>query len=205
MNYNPDIHHRRSIRLREYDYSATGAYFVTICTQGRECLLGDIAGGVMYLNDTGRMVETWWQDVSEHFFNVVLDEFVVMPNHFHGIFMIQNVGAGFPRPILEHGGPESVGAGFPRPILTPAIQGGETPAIQGGETPPLPTLGQIVGYFKYQTTKHINLMRNNPGVPVWQRNYYERIIRNDDELAATREYIVNNPMKWVEDEENPEL
>lgn len=91
MKYNPDIHHRRSIRLREYDYSANGAYFVTICTQARECLFGDISAGEMHLNEAGRMVETWWQKLPTKFFAVSVDTHITMPNHFHGIIRI--VGA----------------------------------------------------------------------------------------------------------------
>ena len=178
MKFNPDIHHRRSIRLHGYDYADSGAYFVTVCVQGRECLFGE----VMELNGAGRMVEDWWAKLPERFPSVVLDQFVVMPNHFHGIVVIAG----------------SVGAGSPRPI-SPDIQD------QGGETPPLrkPTLGQIVGYFKYQTTKQFNAMRDDPGVPLWQRNYYERVIRHDDELGRARRYIAENPLKWGEDRENP--
>lgn len=185
MTYNPDIHHRRSIRLREYYYSATGAYFVTICVQGRECLLGEITDYEMRLNDSGRMVEAVWKGLPERFTQVELDEYMIMPNHFHGIIVITDDA-------------DLVGAGSPRPKST-GIQ------EQGGETPPLraPSLGQIVGYFKYQSTKQVNMMRDNPGVPVWQRNYYERVIRNEVELNAARKYIVENPMKWAEDKENP--
>ncbi|TWJ32741.1 transposase [Geobacter argillaceus] len=176
MGYVPGIHHRRSIRLRDYDYAAAGAYFVTVCAQGRECLFGGIVDGAIVLNDAGRMVaEWWWRKVPEHFPEVTLDVFTVMPNHFHGLIFIDNV----------------VGAGFPRPVLNMAITRRAT-------------LGQVVGYFKYQTTKQVNQMRDNPGVPVWQRNYYERIVRNDAELAAIREYIATNPQQWADDEENPE-
>ncbi|ABQ25033.1 transposase [Geotalea uraniireducens] len=200
MKHNPDIHHRQSIRLAGYDYAAPGAYFVTVCALNREFLFGHILAGDMVLNDAGRMVEKWWQGVPEHFPNVLLDAFVIMPNHFHGIVQIENVGAGSPCVIVNM---ENVGAGSPRPILGP---GGEPPdrQPQGGVTPPLrATLGQIVGYFKYQTTKQINQLRDNPGVPVWQRNYYERVIRDDEELATIREYIRFNPVKWAEDAENP--
>jgi REP element-mobilizing transposase RayT len=203
MNYNPDIHHRRSIRLRGYDYSSIGAYFVTICTVGRECLFGEICTGGMILNDTGRLVQEWWQGVPDHFANVILDEYVIMPNHFHGIVVITDVGAGSPRPVANDGEAKPVGAGSPRPILSPVNQGGETPVNQGGGTPPLPTLAQIVGYFKYQTTKQINVMRNNSDCPVWQRNYYERVIRNERELDAARKYIRENLIKWDLDHENP--
>lgn len=180
MTYNPEIHHRKSCRLRGYDYAANGAYFVTLCTHGRECLFGEIGDGGMVLNDAGLMVAGWWANVVVHFPNVVLDEYIIMPNHFHGIVLLNPVGAGSPRPML-------------------------TNTNQGGETPPLrmPTLGQVVGYFKYQATKQINIMRDNPGVPVWQRNYHERIIRSEAELHAIREYIQNNPANWAEDKEYP--
>ena len=184
MSYNPDIHQRRSIRLKGYDYATPGAYFVTVCTHERECLFGDIVDGVMRLNDAGRMVNDSWQRIVTHFIGVEIDQFVIMPNHFHGI--VTTVGAGSPRPNLTN-------------------QGGGT--NQGGETPPLRgvTLGQIVGYFKYQSTKYINQTRNTPGTPVWQRNYYERVIRDDRELATIRQYIADNPAKWAEDENRPGL
>lgn len=219
MTYDPDIHHRRSIRLRDYDYSTNGAYFVTIRTHvgagfpRPECLFGGVVGGIMELNEVGQMVEEWWAKSPDKFPGVVLDEFIIMPNHFHGIVVItDHVGAGSPRPILIK---DDVGAGFPRPLLPiNHKQGGETPdnqtqggVTQGGETPPLrrqPTLGHIVGYFKCQTTKQINQMCDNPGVPVWQRNYYERVIRNEDELQRVRKYIAENPLKWAQDKENPE-
>ena len=179
MKYNQDIHHRRSIRLRNYDYSTVGAYFVTICTFERECLFGEVVNGEMRLNGMGCIVDESWQQIVSHFTGVDIDQHIIMPNHFHGI--ITTVGAGFPRPD-------------PR--------GSEKP---GGETPPLrrATLGQIVGYFKYQSTKRINKLRNNPGVAVWQRNYYERVIRDDHELQTIQQYIVDNPATWHEDENHP--
>ena len=93
MKYNPDIHHRRSIRLREYDYAGAGAYFVTVCAHERQCLFGGIREGVMTLNEAGMIVESVWQALPDRFPQIVLDEFVVMPNHFHGIVVIQNAGA----------------------------------------------------------------------------------------------------------------
>jgi len=112
MTYNPDVHHRRSIRLREYGYSSVGAYFVTICAQGRECLFGDILDGEMRLNEAGRVVVEWWTKLPGKFPNVALDEYVVMPNHFHGIICI--VGAGSSRPMFAN---DDVGAGSPRPEI----------------------------------------------------------------------------------------
>lgn len=186
MSYNPDIHHRRSIRLRDYDYFSGGAYFVTICTHERACLFGEIVDGEMRLNECGRIVDESWQQILHHFSGVDIDRYVIMPNHFHGIII--TVGAGFPHP-------DSMDA------RNQVVETWET----GGGTPPLrrATLGQVVGYFKYQSTKRINILRNNPGVPVLQRNYYERVIRNEQELAAIRQYIADNPAKWVEDENHP--
>ncbi|MBI4683330.1 MAG: transposase [Nitrospirae bacterium] len=149
MKYNPDIHHRRSIRLKEYDYSQAGAYFVTICTQNRDCTFGDIVGREMRLNDAGRMVEIIWNDLPGHNDNIELDEFIVMPNHFHGIIFI--VGA------------------CSKPLKT-------------------------------YSARRINQIRDSPGIPVWQRNYYEHIIRNETELEKIREYIVSNPLNWEQDE-----
>ena len=197
MAYIPEIHQRRSIRLRKYDYSHAGAYFVTICAWQRECLFGEVVDGVMRLNDAGRIVDESWQQITTHFSDVDIDHHVIMPNHFHGIISI--VGAGSPRPDS------------PRPDLsqhvgnTPENQGGNTPENQGGGTPPLrlATLGQIVGYFKYQSTKHINHHRANPGASVWQRNYYDRVIRDETELHAVRHYIIDNPIKWADDENHP--
>ncbi|HID28413.1 MAG TPA: transposase, partial [Desulfobacterales bacterium] len=97
MKYNPEIHHRRSIRFKGYDYSQTGAYFVTICTQNRECLFGDIVNEKMVLNDAGRMIQTIWDEMPEHYFGVAMDIFQIMPNHVHGIVILTNpvtVGAG---------------------------------------------------------------------------------------------------------------
>jgi REP element-mobilizing transposase RayT len=179
MAFDSDIHHRRSIRLRDYEYSSSGAYFVTICAFQRECLFGEMADGEIRLNEVGHLVDDSWRQILDHFSGVDIDRYVIMPNHFHGI--VTTVGAGFPRPDSRN------------------------VAHQGGETPPQrqATLGQIVGYFKYQSTKTINQTRDNPGLPVWQRNYYERVIRNERELAAIRQYIVDNPGKWAEDENHP--
>ncbi len=202
VGYNPDIHHRRSIRLRNYEYSRGGAYFVTVCVHGRECLFGGIRDGVMVLNEAGIAVQDILAGLPERFPNVSLDDFTIMPNHFHGIIQIHDVGAGSPRPdykigYMENGG-ETLGH-QDKGVMTAGHQD------KGGETPPLPkpTLGQVIGYFKYQSTKQINIIRDNPGVPVWQRNYYERVIRNDAELAGIREYIRHNPQQWPDDEENP--
>ena len=179
MNYNPEIHHRQSIRLRNYDYSETGAYFVTIVTQSRLCMFGDVAGGNLCLNDRGAMISDAWQNLSLRFPNIELDAFVLMPNHIHGIIVIEKA--------LPTDGRDPDGAGT-RPAPT--------------------TLGNIVGAFKSITTDmYIDGVKRSgwPGFPgkLWQRNYYEHVIRDEKDLSAIREYIVNNPDLWEEDTENP--
>ena len=153
--------HRRSIRLRDYDYSTTGAYFVTICTHERGCLFGEVVEGQMRLNEAGGMVESVWNLLPQRYPGITLDAFVVMPNHIHGIVSIDGpVGAIHELPLHQR-----------RSM----------------------TLPKVVGYLKMNSAKHINQLRNTPGIPVWQRNYYERVIRDDRELAAIRQYIADNP------------
>jgi putative transposase len=193
MSFNPEIHHRQSIRLKDYDYSQAGAYFVTVCTQKRICLFGETENGQMRLNDAGHMVQKIWNELPEKYPGIETDEFIVMPNHIHGIILINNCRGEVASPV------PSV---TPDPNKPNTLETGE-----GGETPPLRkiTLGQVVAYFKYQSTKQINTIRNTPGGPLWQRNYYEHIIRNEPELHNIREYIRYNPLKWDEDEENPNM
>jgi putative transposase len=188
MTYNPEIHHRRSIRLKGYDYSQPGAYFVTVCACNMECLFGKIANGGMILNEYGEIVMKYWDTIPGHFLHVETDEFIVMPNHMHGIVFVKNCRG-------EVSSPFSSDSDTIKSIK------------QGGETPPLRknTLGKVVAYFKYQSAKKINQIRMAPGVPVWQRNYYERIIRNEKELQSIREYIRYNPLKWDDDDENPKM
>jgi len=193
MAYDPEIHHRKSIRLRGYDYSAPGRYFVTICAQEKACLFGGIASGQIELNDYGRIVENVWKELPLHFPLVELDRFVVMPNHFHAIAVIvdpraKRVGAGFPRPDLEQS-ETGVGAGFPRP-MSPILN-------PGGENPPLRALGDVIRWFKYESTKRINELRGMAGRRIWQRNYYEHIILSDKSYRKIREYIADNPKNWV--------
>ena len=161
----------KSIRLPDWDYSSEGLYFLTICTRNRECILGDVVNDKIKLSKIGEIVEKCWNEIPKHFINVVLDEFVVMPNHVHGIIEITN------------------------------CRDGVTPSLH---KPPLhrPTLGQIIGYFKYQTTRIINRIRNTPYVPIWQSRFYEHVIRNEIELNSIREYIINNPLKWELDRNN---
>jgi putative transposase len=194
--YNPNIHHRRSIRLPGYDYSQIGAYFVTICVLNRECLLGIIKEGRLILSPYGEIVDHWWQNIPTHFDNAEIDASVIMPNHFHGIIVIPPGRGAVSAPNIPT--PTNHAVSAPKPNI---------PAVEGGETPPLrelPTLGKIVAYFKYKTTKAINQLRNTPGQKVWQRNYYEHIIRNEISLARLRHYIQNNPQQWVVDQLHPQ-
>jgi len=191
MTYNPDIHHRHSIRLKDYDYSQAGAYFVTICAWQRECLFGEIVDGEMVFNDIGRIVVDEWEKTAQIRTNIELDVFSIMPNHFHGIFLIH----------------KNVGAHCMRPESAAKVTMAQFTENRAHISAPLRrqsgSIGSVFAGFKSATTKRINAFRNNPGCPVWRRNYYERVIRNENELSRAREYIVNNPMKWELDKENP--
>ncbi len=200
MTYDPEKHHRRSIRLPGYDYTQSGAYFVTICAHERQCMFGEIVDGKMQLNGFGGIVEKWWREIPHHFVNVEIDYDIIMPNHFHGIlWILQNRGGEVTSP------PPSVYTNDRRGEVTSPLPSVYTNGRGGGITPPprKPTLGQIIAYFKYQSTKLINEIRQSPGVAVWQRNYYEHIIRNEKDLNRIREYIINNPLRWQFDRENP--
>jgi REP element-mobilizing transposase RayT len=177
MPFDPDRHQRRSIRLRDWDYAANGAYFVTLVTHARAALFGDIVAGAMRLTAIGEIAQTCWQAIPDHFNQVELDEFVVMPNHVHGIVMILGDTS------ADVGATDSV-----------------APTMRAG--PARGSLGAIIGQFKSVVTKRIRQLPEYSATPIWQRNYHERIIRNDRELNAMRDYIANNPARWAEDVEN---
>jgi REP element-mobilizing transposase RayT len=165
--------HRHSIRLKTYDYSQVGAYFITICAHHHVCLFGEISNGIMQLNNAGKIIKEGWLTLSDKFLNIRTDFFVVMPNHFHGIINIESanfVGAIHELPLHRRG------------MLLP----------------------KIIGYFKMNTGKRINQLRQSPATPVWQRNYYEHVIRNEKSLNKIREYVQNNPLKWDLDQYNPQ-
>jgi len=185
MPYNPKIHHRRSIRLKGYDYSQPGAYFITLCTHNRECLFGNIVDGEMVLNEYGILVKNEWLRTSEIRPNVIVDEFIIMPNHLHGIFIINDDGCGATC--------RGVSPYAPKPA--PYINTPNTNIFKS----PSKTIGAIIRGFKSITTKQINQLRNTHNKSVWQRNYYEHIVRNESSLNKIRKYITNNPMKWEMD------
>ena len=196
MKYNPNIHHRRSIRLKGYDYSQEGLYFITLCVQNRECLFDEITNKNVganpcgcpntnqyannppktIMNNAGKMIEIQWVDLKNRFPNIELHEFVVMPNHFHGILEI--VGNKQPQGIAKNN------MGQPQGIA--------------------PTVGDIIAAFKSITTvEYIRGIKQHNWKPcnrkLWQRNYWEHIIRNEKSYYNISEYIINNPQKWKED------
>jgi putative transposase len=181
MTFNPEIHHRHSIRLPHYDYSQPGYYFVTLCARDRECLFGDIENNCIVLNNIGILVKKKWHDLPSHFSGIELDNMVIMPNHLHGIIIITDRRGGVIPPISNEG------------VVT---KGATTAPLRNGKT-----LGRMIAWFKYESTKEINFnVSGNPNVKLWQRNYFERIVRNDEELNRIRNYIATNPETWEEDE-----
>jgi putative transposase len=169
-------HHRRSIRLPGYDYASVGAYFVTICTYDRECLFGTVDGTAVHLNGYGLVAHREWLRSAAHRPETELDAFVVAP------------------PGRERDGPEYVGAEHVPPLQT-TRENENRPFYR-----PAGSLGSFVAGFKMAVTKRVNELRGTPGALVWQRNYYERIIRDDDEAMATRAYIYENPRRWPDDD-----
>jgi REP element-mobilizing transposase RayT len=186
MRYHPDLDRRRSRRLATWDYRDTGAYFVTICTHYREPLFGQFEGGDLVLNSFGWVVEQEWQSSADMRSEVSTDAFVVMPNHVHGIVWIQREPTDTPG--------TNVGAQGLAPLRPESLRPFEMPGR---------SLGSMVRGFKSAVTVRINTLRDRPGTPVWQRNYYDRIIRDDRELDRAREYILDNPRRWAEDKHNP--
>jgi len=188
MRYDPSKHHRRSIRLKGYDYTQAGAYFVTIVTQNRICLFGDIVEGEVRLSALGQIVAESWQWLAMRYEYVDLDECIIMPNHLHGIIVITDDGRGGSRTAPT--------------IVYPnarCLMGGSRTAPTAGKRKPI---GRLIGALKTVSTKAINEQRGTPGASVWQRNYYEHVIRNEDSLNRIREYIITNPLRWHLDREN---
>lgn len=181
MNY---AHNRRSIRLKGYDYKQPGYYFVTLCANGFRSLFGSIEDGEVFLNDAGKMVVKWWNELFVKYCDIEKDIYCVMPNHFHGIIHI-------------------VGANLC--VRPNAIISGQTEK-KGQTHRSAPTsLGGMIQWFKTMSTNEYICNVKCKGWPpfdkrLWQRNYYEHIIRDDEDLNRIREYVVNNPAKWLEDE-----
>ena len=192
--FNSTIHHRRSIRLKGYDYSQSGLYFITICTQNQACLFGEINDAEMILNEAGIMLDNKWLELKNRYPNIDLYEYIVMPNHFHGI--IEIVANGHLQNGHEQGGQPQGGQ----------PQGGQP---QGGQPQGIaPTVGDMIGAFKSLVTNEYirNVKQNNwqrfKG-KLWQRNYYEHIIRDEKSYLKIAEYIETNPLKWQQPQPCP--
>lgn len=181
-NYNPKIHNRRSIRLKGYDYSKAGLYFITICCQDRINRFGEVINGEMILNEFGLIAYNEWIKLAERFSNFELDVFQIMPNHIHGIISLLPVGSGLAPDLLYEGQPQ----GLPQP----------EPQRKN------PSIPDIVGAYKSLVANgclEIFKSRDEVMGKFWQRNYYEHIIRNELAYYNISEYIINNPLKWEED------
>ena len=189
MTYDPDKHHRRSIRLQGYDYSTPGAYFVTICVQHRICLFGAVVNDAIQLNDAGQMIQACWELLPQRFPTLALDAYVVMPNHFHAIAILVEAPLG-----------DVQGVPASSAIATRS-------ASRRGAEGPL-TIGDIIGAFKSITTnEYIRGVQQSGWNPfekrLWQQNYWEHIIRDDSALSSIREYIQTNAAHWMGDQLRP--
>jgi REP element-mobilizing transposase RayT len=174
MPYNPDIHHRRSIRLKDYDYTQAGAYFITICTKQKQCIFGDIKNGEMRLNALGAIADRCWQQIPIHFPNTALDIYIIMPNHLHSILW-----------ILESSSKNKEPRKFGN-IVTGSIAS----IIRSYKAAVTKQINQIC------ILEGVSL--------IWQGNYYEEIIRDEKNLNNIRKYIFENPINWNQDEEKPQ-
>lgn len=204
---------RRSIRMKDFDYTSDARWFVTICTHERECTLGKIIDGEMHLNECGEIASECWHAIPDHFSNVTLDEHVIMPNHIHGTLEIFNEIN--PNPCIGKASPcrleifDETNHNFCSGKAPPCRRKNEKgepedkSKIARFGKPIAGSLGIIIGSFKSIVTKRVNELRGTPGKPFWQRNYWEHGIRTDKELDRIREYIKMNPMMWEEDEDNP--
>ncbi len=210
--YNPQIHHRRSIRLKGYDYSKAGLYFITICCQNMQCRFGEIVLksniAVMEMNEFGQIAYDEWLKLADRFTNFELDVFQIMPNHMHGIIGLNDVTATLALATVD------VGAGF-TPAQNFAIEknteiekwAGVNPApttttTRNSSNSKTPTISDIIGAYKSLVSNsclEIFKLRNETMGKLWQRDYYEHIIRNEQSYQRISDYIINNPDKWAED------
>jgi REP element-mobilizing transposase RayT len=261
MTFHPEKHHRRSIRLQEYDYTQPGAYFVTICTYQRQCLFGEIIDGAMHLNACGEIVQACWNNLPNHFPFIELDAFIIMPNHIHGIIILTeqmvdagvgvdvevDVGVGVgvgakhscpdvsnsPKALSKNASPCPGISNYPKTSPCPDVSNypktlsknaSPCPGISNypktlskntspylDVSSPLPpkgtqsgSLGAIVQNFKSVSTRKINRINSTSGETIWQRNYHDRIIRDEKSLHHIQQYITENPHAWTQDPENPQ-
>ena len=195
MSYDSKKHHRRSMRLQGYDYAAAGAYVVTLVAHERAHVFGEVVDDVMVLNEMGRVAEGCWAAIPHHFAHVELDACIVMPNHVHGIVVLLNEGS---RAAAEGIDGLSLGRSIAAPLPMPATNPSNARRINVGAG----SLGAVVRSYKAAVTRQVNGLRGEAGGPLWQRNYHDRIIRDERELTLFRKYIEDNPMQWALDREN---
>ena len=200
---NKKLYNRHSIRLKDYDYSQNGFYFITICVQKKACMFGDIKSNKMILTDIGTLAEQHWIDIQNHYNNILLHEYIIMPNHIHGIIEITNNentcrGVALQRPFTNL----QMQTQQPQMLLKQKLQralqsNAPTNNKMSSISPKQGTISTIIRSYKSGLTKQLH----NDGFigPIWQRNYYEHIIRNEIELNKIREYIINNPVNWEND------
>jgi putative transposase len=234
LSASPAGHQRRSIRLKGYDYSLASAYFITICTQDREPVFGKIDKGEVKLNEFGQIAHEQWRQIPNRFDNVELEPFVVMPNHVHGIIVINEkepVGAGFTSALGDETPNMGAGARFTAALddetintgvgarFAPALDDetvntgvGASPTPTNGQTgqpqglPLRVTVGSVVGTYKSLVANEclkLYKTKNEFMGKLWQRNYWEHIIRDEQDLNNAHEYILNNPAQWETDQLYP--
>ena len=189
---------RNTLRLQGYDYRVAGTYFLTLCVKGREMLFGRIEHGIMVVNEFGKIVETEWERTQEIRDTVFLDEYVIMPNHVHAILHLNDAFVG---PYTQNTPTIGVGAdGNP-----PAPCDSNVSSVNEKETYARTTsLSNVIAAFKRASTKGINDLRGTRGAEVWQRSFFDRVLRNEHELSLARKYIFENPIMWEQDNENPD-
>jgi putative transposase len=192
MPYDPEKYHRHSIRLPDYDYCSAGAYFVTICACQNICLFGDIVDSQMHLSELGQIADGCWRAIPAHHRHVALDSFVVMPNHVHGILW-----------ITQAIGNPGEGARYISPLQKNHGEHKTPPHTQPIPSPSPGSLGVIIGTYKAAVTRAVNRLHWTVEGTVWQRSYYERVIRHQDALRRVRAYIVLNPARWMDDPYHP--
>jgi REP element-mobilizing transposase RayT len=199
MNYDPNLHNRNSIRLQGYDYSQPGAYFITINTHNKIHQFGWIMNGYMKFSEIGKIVQEQWLEIPLHFKKVLLDDFIIMPNHMHAIVVIEDgnksqrckgEALGFSESKTTMGNPLTT-LGNETGILSPNASPNQHPI---GTTPG--SLSAIIQNFKSVTTRKINKELETPGAMLWQRNFYEHIIRDEEDYDRIVEYIRDNPNRW---------
>ncbi len=166
---------RRTMRLRGYDYRRCGIYFVTVCTHQHTQLFGWIESGKMRLTDLGEVVEKEWLHTAKARKGIQLGEFVVMPNHVHGLVIVTSE-------IDQSGSSADL-----------------TKYAQRSDTLQPRSLGAIVGHFKAAVSRRARTLGIDCNKPIWQRNYYDHIVRNEKSLNEIRQYIMQNPARWEED------